>query len=84
MADVTVRIEFDNGGFQQVLNSRGVRGMLVSYAGGVVSRMYGMAHYRTFTATGFGYGPRPAVLVWTHAANRFAAAVARKNLGGAL
>ena len=84
MADVTVRIEFNSDGFQQVLNSAGVRGMLVSYAGGVMSRMNGMAHYRTFTATGFDYGPRPAVAVWTHATNRFAAAVARRNLGGAL
>lgn len=84
MADVKVEIKFNSAGFQQLLNSGPVRSMLVSEAGRVVSRCGGMAHYRTFTATGFGYGPRPAVSVFTHAKNRVEAAIARKVLGTAL
>ena len=84
MADVTVEIKFDSSGFQQVLNSGPVRSMLVSEAGRVVSRCGGMAHYRAFTATGFCYGPRPAVSVFTHARNRVEAALARRVLGAAL
>ena len=84
MADVTVEIMFYSAGFRRVRNAGRVRSMLVSEAGRVVSRCGGMAHYRAFTATGFGYGPRPAVSVFTHARNRVEAALARRVLGAAL
>lgn len=84
MADVSVELEFKSDGFQQILNSSGMRSMLASEAGRVVSRCGGMAHYRPFTATKFGYGPRPAVSVFTHAKTRVGAAIARRVLGGAL
>lgn len=84
MADVQVELEFDSGGFQQILNSGSMRSMLVAEAGRVVSRCGGMAHYRPFAATGFSYGPRPAVSVFTHAKTRAGAAIARKVLGSAL
>lgn len=84
MADVGVEIKFNNSGFQTILNSGPVRSMLAAEAGRVVSRTGGMAHYSTFTATRYGFGPRPAVSIFTHAKTRVESAVARKVLESAL
>lgn len=67
MADVEFRLEFKPEGFQQVLNSGGTRALLHSHASGVVGRMGGFGYERSFTATSFGHGPRPAVAVFAHA-----------------
>lgn len=85
MAEATFELVFDSGGFQQVLNSPGTRGLLDSHADKVVARMGGLAYKRSFTATSFKYGPRPAVTVFsTKSNNPLTAFAARKRLEGAM
>ncbi|MBQ9004901.1 MAG: hypothetical protein IJ092_00860 [Atopobiaceae bacterium] len=85
MADVTFELTFDSGGFQQVLNSAGTRRLLDSHADTVVAKMGGLAYKRSFSATSYGYGPRPAVAVFsTKSNNPLTAYVARKRLEGAM
>lgn len=85
MAEVTMELTFDSGGFQQVLNSSGTRHLLESHADRIVARMGGLGYKRSFTATGFGYGPRPAVSVFsTKSNNPLTAYAARKRLEGAM
>ena len=66
MADVTFELTFLPGGFQQVLNSGGTKALLHQHASQVVGRMGGFGYERSFTASGFGHGPRPAVTVFAH------------------
>ena len=66
MADARVEIRYLPDGFQQVLNSSGTRAMLHDYASRAVGAMGGFGYERSFTATGFGQGPRPAVSVFAH------------------
>lgn len=85
MADVSIELEFKPEGFQQVLNSGGTKALLDTHASGVVARMGGFPCYkRAFTATMFGFGPRPAVAVHTRAKTAKQAAAARKRLEGAM
>ena len=66
MADVTFEIVHKPDGWQEVLNGSGTRSLLHMHASDVVGRMGGFGYERGFTATGFAFGPRPAVTVFAH------------------
>lgn len=85
MADVTFELTHLPSGWQQVLNGSGTRTLLHMHASQVVGRMGGFGYERSFTATGFGYGPRPAVTVFAHRyPDPIRQAIANRMLGGAM
>lgn len=66
MADAKVELTHLPAGWQQVLNSGGVRGLLREQGFDAAGRMGSWGYFRSFTATQFSYGPRPAVAVFAH------------------
>lgn len=85
MADVSFEMTHLPDGWQQVLNSGGTVALLHSHASQVVGRMGGFGYERSFAATRFGFGPRPAVTVFAHKyPDPIRQAIANRMLEGAM